>query len=117
MTEILSIGKLLSLKTLSLSGNKLGDDGAVAISSAHCHVPELRLLELKGCLPNLQPCIDFVVMAFNADMRGGQVKLAATLRAAGYAVDVLLAPAKKAAKEAADGDEKGDEGDDDDGAP
>ena len=40
---------LPGLRRLSLSGNKLGDDGAVAISSALCHVPELRLLELKGC--------------------------------------------------------------------
>ena len=58
----------------------------------------MELLREKGQVPTLEPLIDFVVMAFNAEMRPGQVSLAATLREAGYAVDVLLEPAKKVAK-------------------
>ena len=58
----------------------------------------MELLREKKVLPELTPQIDFVVMAFNAGMRFGQVELAATLRQAGYAVDVLLEPAKKVAK-------------------
>ena len=49
-------------------------------------------------LPELKPEIDFVVMAYSESMRAGQVAVAAKLRAAGYAVDVLLEPAKKIAK-------------------
>jgi len=55
----------------------------------------MELLREKGLVPSLAPRVDFVVMAFNASMRTGQVSLAATLRSAGYAVDVLLEPARK----------------------
>jgi len=42
----------------------------------------MELLREKGQVPTLEPLIDFVVMAFNAEMRPGQVSLAATLREA-----------------------------------
>ena len=58
----------------------------------------MELLREKGLVPSIEPQIDFVVMAMSTEMRAGQVSLAATLRAAGYAVDVLLEPAKKVAK-------------------
>ena len=58
----------------------------------------MELLREKAKVPALQPAIDFVVVAYSAEMRTGQVSLAASLRAAGYAVDVLLEPAKKLAK-------------------
>ena len=55
----------------------------------------MELLREKAKVPQLLPAIDFVLVAYNADMRAGQVSLAATLRSAGFAVDVLLEPAKK----------------------
>jgi len=58
----------------------------------------MELLREKKVLPELKPEIDFVVMAYSESMRAGQVAVAAKLRAAGYAVDVLLEPAKKIAK-------------------
>ena len=58
----------------------------------------MELLREKAKVPQLLPAIDFVLVAYNADMRAGQVSLAATLRSAGFAVDVLLEPAKKLAK-------------------
>ena len=58
----------------------------------------MELLREKNCVPELKPKIDFVIMAYNEQMRKGQVAIAAKLRAAGYAVDVLLEPAKKVAK-------------------
>mmetsp|Transcript_18881 Transcript_18881/g.60759 ORF Transcript_18881/g.60759 Transcript_18881/m.60759 type:complete len:279 (-) Transcript_18881:348-1184(-) len=51
----------------------------------------MELLQEKGLLPHLEPEVDFVVCPFNAEMRLHAVQVAATLRAAGYAVDVLLA--------------------------
>jgi len=58
----------------------------------------MELLRMKGKLPTLEPAIDFVVVAYNLEMRVGQVSLAAKLRGAGYAVDVLLEPAKQLKK-------------------
>ena len=58
----------------------------------------MELLKEKGLLPSLEPQIDFVVVAFNADMRLHAVKVAAMLRGARFAVDVLLEPARKVAK-------------------
>jgi histidyl-tRNA synthetase len=58
----------------------------------------MELLRQKNQVPTLVPQIDFVIMAFNAEMRAGQVLCANKLRQAGYAVDVLLEPAKKVAK-------------------
>ena len=55
----------------------------------------MELLRQKEKVPTLQPQIDFVIVAYNADMRHGQVKIAASLRQSGFAVDVLLEPAKK----------------------
>ena len=49
-------------------------------------------------LPALKPQIDFVIMSYSNDMRRGQVAVAKKLRDAGYAIDVLLEPAKKVAK-------------------
>ena len=39
-----------------------------------------------------------MTVAFNAEMRAHAVSVAATLRSAGFAVDVLLEPARKVAK-------------------
>ena len=58
----------------------------------------MELLKEKGTLPTLEPLVDFVCMAFNAEMRGGAVRVASVLRAAGFAVDVLLEPARKVGK-------------------
>ena len=69
---------------------------AVGFGFGDCVIMEL--LRQKNLVPVLTPSIDFVVMAFNNDMRAGQVQCAALLRQAGYAVDVLLEPAKKVAK-------------------
>ena len=54
----------------------------------------MELLREKGVLPTLTPNLDFVVVAFNNEMRLHAVGLAAQLRGAGFAVDVLLAPKK-----------------------
>ena len=54
----------------------------------------MELLREKGVLPTLTPNLDFVVVAFNNEMRLHAVGLAASLRGAGFAVDVLLAPKK-----------------------
>lgn len=40
----------------------------------------MELLRERGLVPSLTPMIDFVVMAFNADMRPHAVKVAALLR-------------------------------------
>ena len=58
----------------------------------------MELLREKGVLPTLKPQIDFVIMSYSNDMRRGQVAVAKKLRDAGYAIDVLLEPAKKVAK-------------------
>jgi len=61
----------------------------------------MELLRERGLVPNLEPQIDFVVMAFNAEMRLHAVKVATLLRDAGFAIDVLLEPTgggKKVAK-------------------
>jgi len=55
----------------------------------------MELLRDRGLVPELTPKIDFVVMAFNNEMRPHAVKVAAILRSAGYAIDVLLEPARK----------------------
>ena len=69
---------------------------AVGFGFGDCVIMEL--LRQKNQVPTLVPQIDFVIMAFNAEMRAGQVLCANKLRQAGYAVDVLLEPAKKVAK-------------------
>jgi len=58
----------------------------------------MELLEDRGLIPTLEPQIDFVVVAYNAEMRLNAVGMVATLRKANFAVDVLLEPAKKVAK-------------------
>ncbi|KAL1522631.1 hypothetical protein AB1Y20_017612 [Prymnesium parvum] len=61
----------------------------------------MELLRDRGLIPPLAPMIDFVVMAFNAEMRPHAVKVAALLRRSGFAIDVLLEPTgggKKVAK-------------------
>ena len=61
----------------------------------------MELLRERGLVPPLTPMIDFVVMAFNAEMRPHAVKVAALLRRSGFAIDVLLEPTgggKKVAK-------------------
>lgn len=69
---------------------------AVGFGFGDCVIMEL--LKQKNQVPTLTPQIDFVIMAFNAEMRAGQVQCAATLREAGYAVDVLLEPARQVKK-------------------
>jgi len=61
----------------------------------------MELLRDRGLIPQLTPLIDFVVMAFNGEMRPHAVKVAALLRKSGFAIDVLLEPTgggKKVAK-------------------
>jgi len=58
----------------------------------------VELLKERNLLPKLEPQIDFVVAAFNAEHRVPAAKVAAILRDAGFAVDVLLEPAKKVTK-------------------
>ena len=61
-----------------------------------CVIMEL-LNDLK-LVPRLEPQIDFVLVSYNADMQPHAARVAAALRAVGFAVDVLLQPAKKVAK-------------------
>lgn len=58
----------------------------------------MELLRDKGLLPKLEPHIDFVVVAYNTEMRAHAVSVAARLREAKFAVDVLLEPAKQVKK-------------------
>lgn len=54
----------------------------------------MELLEERGLLPTLKPQVDFVVVAYNDDMRRHAVQVAALLRKADFAVDMLLDPKK-----------------------
>jgi len=58
----------------------------------------IELLKERGLLPTLEPEVDFVVAPYNAELRAAAAKVAALLRGAGFAVDVLLEPAKKVKK-------------------
>uniref|UniRef100_A0A7S0P618 histidine--tRNA ligase n=1 Tax=Calcidiscus leptoporus TaxID=127549 RepID=A0A7S0P618_9EUKA len=58
----------------------------------------MELLHDKGLLPQLEPQIDFVVVAYNAEMKYHALSIVSRLRQALYAVDLLLEPAKKVAK-------------------
>jgi histidyl-tRNA synthetase len=55
----------------------------------------MELLALKGKLPKLPQHAQFVVVPFDEAMRAPALKVAASLRAGGYSVDVLLEPTKK----------------------
>lgn len=58
----------------------------------------IELLKERGLLPTLEPEVDFVVAPYNTELRAACAKVAALLRGAGFAVDVLLEPAKKVKK-------------------
>ena len=58
----------------------------------------IELLKERGLLPTLEPEVDFVVAPYNVELRAACAKVAALLRGAGFAVDVLLEPAKKVKK-------------------
>ena len=51
----------------------------------------VELLKERNLTPKLAPMIDFVVAPYNAELRAAAAKVAASLRAAGFSVDVLLA--------------------------
>mmetsp|Transcript_21018 Transcript_21018/g.62164 ORF Transcript_21018/g.62164 Transcript_21018/m.62164 type:complete len:504 (+) Transcript_21018:18-1529(+) len=55
----------------------------------------MELLQVKGKMPVLPQVASFVVVPFDASMRGPALRVARALRAGGYSVDMLLEPTKK----------------------
>lgn len=83
-------GRYNRLLTLYGAPNEVS---AVGFGFGDCVVMEL--LALKGLTPALPQRTDFVVVPYDAGMRGPALRVARELRRGGYSCDMLLEPTKK----------------------